>query len=75
VENKKSMEDGKRETVKHKGNWTRKEKWAYKKTNKEIDISCQINICIVQNATVCIGRLEDGTKGFSLRPPPPPPIT
>jgi hypothetical protein len=26
VENKKSMEDGKRETVKHKGNWTRKEK-------------------------------------------------
>ena len=72
VENKKSTEEEKRETVKHKGNWTRKEKWADKKTNKEIDISCQINICIVQNATVSFRRLEDGTKGFSCGPPPPP---
>lgn len=71
VENKKSKEEEKRETVKHKGNWTGEEKWADKKTNTEIEFSCQIKICIVQNAIVSFRRVEDETKELSLRPPAP----
>lgn len=71
VENKKGKEKEKRETVKHKGNWTREEKWADKKTNTEIEFSCQTKICIVQKAIVSFRRVEDETKELSLRPPPP----
>jgi len=71
VENKKSIEEEKRKTVKHKGNWTRKKKEQIRKPIKRLIFPAKSTSVLYKTPPFLSGDLKMKRKGFPCGLPPP----